>query len=156
MLGKSHPHGRPLASPEQLAELEAQCYTLLEESRLRCELLLDAGHGSHALRRVHRHLGMAGYHASTWMPCGERQQCLARAHDRAERAPDDPDQAICELDERVDLAAEAVADTLEATLPADHAHLAHLSVLEAHVTLRAPLLPRRIGSGVTTGQDASG
>jgi hypothetical protein len=151
-------------SPEaQIRKLEERGYELLEECRIRCECLSAAGFDSPELRAVHRRLGLAGYHASTWIACGARQQCLALAHERAAGGDggqatitiDGPHKALRKLELQVERAAEAVTEALEATAVADHAHLAHLAILEARDSLRTPLISRGPGGGHATGYNST-
>jgi hypothetical protein len=124
---RDRPDGTPA---ESLLRCEKDAYILLEETRLRCERMLQTAGDQQPLRALHRELGLAGFLASSNLPSDKRREALARARDRvcagAAEAGD-----IGALPALVDRARLALESGLIAPEFTEHVHLAHVHALRA-------------------------
>jgi hypothetical protein len=130
---------RPLADPAGRApRCDESAYLALEEARLVCERhhVSDQQHRGR-LRLLHRHLGMAGFYASSELRATRRRELLELARERSEKrstAAVDLASSLAALtrDGRSD-----IEGAMKALGPRDDLHLAHLYVLGAEELLAA-------------------
>jgi hypothetical protein len=124
--------GRGRAQPA-----ETKVYGGLERCRIWCEQLRREDPSMQALRRVHRELGLAGYHASHALPCGVRQQTLAAAHEACS-SNQGIDASLGALERELDRSVKDLHGAIQSAPDADHLHLAQRHALSAQDALRRP------------------
>jgi hypothetical protein len=141
----------PGADAELLRDTGVLAYTLIEIARIRCEHLTRSDDQAPAeLHRIHRDLGLAGYHAGSDLDPGTRAESLELAHGRCDAYPV---TGMRETVEAVYEGAVAAADTLAELLadfdetsdteqptdggqrPLAETHASHLYALSASVLL---------------------
>jgi Tfp pilus assembly protein PilW len=127
--------------PDSAHAADGQAYALVEEARLRCEQLqaeVSRDPKRHALRAIHRQLGMAGWAASTELPPHRRQAVLRDAHHQSVRPMRHPvpEHALTEV---VIEAEDALAAGLGHDQQSEHLHLARAHLLHAMDLLHAYL-----------------
>lgn len=130
----------PLLRPRP-HERDARAYVLVEEARLRCEALQAAAcreERRSELRRLHRHLGLAGLYASSNLPSRTRSALLARVHDRCERMSVASTGGLLRTTRS---AARAVRRSLAKDGPAEHMELARLHLSRAMEFLAPASVP---------------
>lgn len=117
---------------------DESAYLALEEARLVCERQRASDQQLRdRLRLLHRHLGMAGFCASSELPAARRRDLLALARERSEKrstAAAELASSVAALtrDARFD-----IEGAMNALGPRDDLHLAHLYVLGAEELLAA-------------------
>jgi hypothetical protein len=143
--------------PRSLCDMEVLAYTLIEIARIRCEQLPASEASGQAepdrveLGRIHRDLGLAGYHAGSALDPAVRHQSLELAHGRCAAHPlTDPHTAVEAVYEGALAAVDTMAEVLTALDEATsdrgeraggernqiaEARLAHLHALSASVSL---------------------
>ena len=139
MLFPLHKHDRS-ASDSRSQRADASAYALLEEARLRCERLSDQTRQDTecaSLKLVHRHLGMAGYLASSRIAHDQRGELLAIAHKHARQPVQDAIRALAKTALSAERAVErALADPLASEdMQVTQTHLTHaMDLLKRHAT----------------------
>ncbi len=117
---------------------DESAYLALEEARLVCERQRVSDQQLQGrLRLLHRHLGMAGFYASSELRATRRRDLLALARERSEKrstAAAELASSVAALtrDARFD-----IEGAMKALGPRDDLHLAHLYVLGAEELLAA-------------------
>ncbi len=135
MLVSSAPNRIGSRPSETIFDEELLAYTLLENTRLRCEYLLNEAGDEPVLNAIHRDLGLAGYHVSTEFYAALRAGCLAVAHHDANVAVHGSRRSeLRAIFEHAVTACDAIAGAL-AISARDHLHLAHLYVASAAESL---------------------
>jgi hypothetical protein len=129
---------------EQGISSEELAYMLLEEARLRLELLLgDSQEDDYAdpdclgLSGLYGDLGIAGYYASARLEPDRRKELLAQARMRCERGVGGTASSVRALAEVTAAATRTVERALTVTGLLDHMHLAHIHVMSACEALDA-------------------
>ncbi len=118
-------------------------YMLLEEARLRCQLLLDdieeacVEPGGLSLSGLYGDIGIAGYYASARFDPARRKELLAQAYARCERGVGGTASSVAALAEVTAAATRTVEHALTVTGLHDHMHLAHIHVMSACEALDA-------------------
>ena len=122
---------------EQGTSSEELAYMLLEEARLRCELLVDDSSEADldpdclSLTGLYGDIGLAGYYASARLEPARRKVLLAQAHARCQRGVGGTASSVRVLAEATAAAARTVECALTVTEPLDHMHLAHIHLMSA-------------------------
>jgi hypothetical protein len=125
---------------EKSTSSEELAYMLLEEARLRCQLLLEDGHDSYidpdglSMNGLYGDLGIAGYYASARLEPARRRQLLAQARARSDRGDATSVRALADV---TAAATRTVERALTITGLLDHMHLAHIHVMSACEALDA-------------------
>ena len=115
-------------------ERDARVYILVEEARLRCEVLhAAAAVDAHRreLRRLHRDVGLAGLYISTTMPSELRRRLLARVHARHDRLSGHRAGAARGLHRVLKRATRELSRTIASGGAPEHRELAQLHLLRA-------------------------
>jgi hypothetical protein len=99
------------------------------------------------LRRIHREVGLAGYHASHALPCGVRQQALAAARAACISDPG-VDASLRALEREVGRAVEGLREAIQSAPGADYLHLAQRHALRAQDALRQPRVVLRAAPAI--------
>ncbi len=114
---------------------EELAYLLLEEARLRCQLLLEDSSDDScldpdglSLDGLYGDLGIAGYYASARLEPRRRRQLLAQARVRSDRGDVASVRALADV---TAAATRTVERALTLTGLLDHMHLAHIHVMSA-------------------------
>jgi len=122
---------------EQGTSSEELAYMLLEEARLRCELLLDGSDVADmdpdclSLTGLYGDIGLAGYYASARLEPARRRALLEQARARCERRIGGTSSSVRALIEVTAAATRTVERALTVTDLLDHMHLAHIHVMSA-------------------------
>jgi hypothetical protein len=115
-------------------ERDARVYLLVEEARLRCEVLQAAEEAEakrRELRRLHRDVGLAGLYISTTMPSELRRRLLARVHARHDRLSGNRAGAARGLHRVLKRATRELSRAIVSGGAAEHRELAQLHLLRA-------------------------
>jgi hypothetical protein len=131
---------------DAVAEFEKRSYMALEEARVRSGQLEECALSAAERRCLERHVGLAGYHASDEIACGERLQYLAIAHQRAAGVLVDRQHRLRIISALIEQAVVALEEALDVTVE-DHLQLAHLNALEAQAILAHARMPTAPGRG---------
>jgi hypothetical protein len=133
---------RPVDPVGRTPRCDESAYLALEAARPVCERH-QAGDQQHQdrLRLLHRHLGMAGFYASSELRAARRRELLELARERSE------ERSTAAVDLAFSIAAwtrdarSDIEEAMKALGPRDDLHLTHLYVLGA-VELLAAWAPR--------------
>ena len=115
-------------------ERDARVYMVLEEARLRCEVLqaVAAAHAQRReLRRLHRDVGLAGLHISATMPSELRRRLLAHVHARHDRLSANQAGAARGLHRVLRRASRELTRAIARGGAAEHRELAQLHLVRA-------------------------
>jgi hypothetical protein len=126
-----------LQTIEQGTSSEELAYMLLEEARLRCELLVDDSNEADldpdclSLTGLYGDIGLAGYYASARLEPARRKVLSAQAHARCQRGIGGTASSVRAFAEVTAAATRTVERALTVTDLLDHMHLAHMHVMSA-------------------------
>lgn len=138
-------------NPEAPRHRDAAAYALLEEARLRCEVLRAEAKTPavrDSLHSLHRELGLAGLFASSNLPTAARLALLAEAHQRCKQTVTEESEPMAALAWIMRRAHDAVEHGLIAPGLSDHMRLADVHLHGASEILvdrlaRASIQPRK-------------